>query len=219
MASPQQIAPLAIGLAVVILAWRIGVRVRRTIGRQPLRLRRLRVSAYFLPFALLMLFLGACRHPLSAVAQLAGIALGVGAATYSFRTSSWKLTRGSTSIHPTHSWARPSWRCSWAGCSIAPPPSTPPRARSPWRQSPSSRALSRSLQRDSCLASTLGRPGCCCAGTSAHPHPPRPRAAPNPSLNPGLATAGVVSRPGASRTIVAVPAYAARRRSRGWLEL
>ncbi len=94
MASPQQIAPLAIGLAVVILAWRIGVRVRRTIGRQPLRLRRLRVSAYFLPFALLMLFLGACRHPLSAVAQLAGIALGVGAATYSFRTSLLEVDQG-----------------------------------------------------------------------------------------------------------------------------
>ena len=38
---------------------------------------------------------------------------------------------------------------------------------------------------------------------------------PNHSLNPRLATAGSVSRACASRTIVAVPAYAARLRSRG----
>ena len=38
---------------------------------------------------------------------------------------------------------------------------------------------------------------------------------PNNSLNPRLATAGTVSRAGASRTIVAVPAYSARLRSRG----
>ena len=38
---------------------------------------------------------------------------------------------------------------------------------------------------------------------------------PNPSLNPRLATAGTVSRAGATRTIVAVPAYSARLRSRG----
>jgi len=38
---------------------------------------------------------------------------------------------------------------------------------------------------------------------------------PNNSLNLRLATAGTVSRAGASRTIVAVPAYSARLRSRG----
>ena len=38
---------------------------------------------------------------------------------------------------------------------------------------------------------------------------------PNNSLNPRLATAGTVSRAGASTTIVAVPAYSARLRSRG----
>jgi len=40
-------------------------------------------------------------------------------------------------------------------------------------------------------------------------------ATPNHSLNPRLATAGTVSRAGATRTIVAVPAYSARLRSRG----
>jgi hypothetical protein len=94
MPTPQQLAPYGIALAVVILLWRIGARVRRTIGRQRLQPRRVRFSAYFLPFAMVLLMLGASSHPWNAAAQFAGIALGVAAASYSIRTSRFEVVNG-----------------------------------------------------------------------------------------------------------------------------
>ena len=90
MASPHAISALPLAAASLLVAWRLAARVRRLIGRQPLRLWRVRLSAGLLPVALLVLLATAFAHPPNALALASGIALGIAAAGHSLRTTRWE---------------------------------------------------------------------------------------------------------------------------------
>lgn len=92
MPTPQAVAPYALAITAVVLVWRVGSRIRRSIGRQELKLRRVRFSAYLFPLVLLLLLSSAFAHPLNAVAQAAGMGLGILAARFSLRTTRFEVT-------------------------------------------------------------------------------------------------------------------------------
>jgi hypothetical protein len=92
MPNPQSVAHVAIAAAAVVLVWRVGTRLRRAIGRQEFHLRRARFSAYVLPVALLMLLAVAFAQPWHALAQAGGVGLGIAAARYSLRTTTFEVT-------------------------------------------------------------------------------------------------------------------------------
>jgi hypothetical protein len=92
MPTPQAIAPYAIAAGTVVLTWRIGIRLRRSVGRQELKLRRVRISAYLFPAALLLLLPSALVHPTNALAQAVGIGIGVLAARFSLGSTKFEVT-------------------------------------------------------------------------------------------------------------------------------
>ena len=94
MPTPQTVAPYAIGFAAIVLIWRVATRFRRSIGRQELHLRKLRISAYLLPVAMLLLFSSALMHPWNALAQAVGMTAGVLAARFSLSTTKFEVTPG-----------------------------------------------------------------------------------------------------------------------------
>jgi hypothetical protein len=91
----------------MFLVWRVGTRLRRSVGRQELKLRKVRFSAYLLPVALLLLLSSALVHPINAVALLLGAGAGVFAARYSLSTSKFEVTeRGHFyTLNPYVGWA------------------------------------------------------------------------------------------------------------------
>ena len=92
MPTPQTIAPYALAVAAVVLVWRVGVRLRRAVGRQQLKLWRVRLSAYLLPVGMLLLLSTAWVRPWNALAQGLGVGIGLLAARYSLRRTRFEVT-------------------------------------------------------------------------------------------------------------------------------
>lgn len=90
--TPQAVAPYAVAVATVVFVWRVGTRLRRSVGRQELRPGRVRFSACLLPVALLLLLTTALLHPWNAVFQAVGVGAGVLAARYSLGTTKFEVT-------------------------------------------------------------------------------------------------------------------------------
>jgi hypothetical protein len=95
------IPPLAlVGLAALV-AWRLYARMRRVIGRQLYRPARSWVSVILFPtLALLLLLAGGVAKPTTALAEVAGLVLGVALAVYGLRLTRFEDTPGGTFYTP-----------------------------------------------------------------------------------------------------------------------
>jgi hypothetical protein len=93
MSTPQTVSPYVIAVAAILLVWRVGIRLRRSSGRQHFRLHKLRVSAFLLPLLLLLLLLLSLSvHPINAVAQAIGVGTGGLISQYGLRTTKFEVT-------------------------------------------------------------------------------------------------------------------------------
>jgi hypothetical protein len=79
------------GIAALV-AWRLYTRTRRLVGRQRLTRVRPWISVCFFPLLLLGLLAGTFTHPARALAELAGVVIGVGLALYSLRVTRFETT-------------------------------------------------------------------------------------------------------------------------------
>ena len=70
---PSMFAMLGI---ITLVLWRVYSRVRRMVGRQTLRPRRLQITLVVFPLLLAMLMLTSLAHPLNALYVCAGAATG-----------------------------------------------------------------------------------------------------------------------------------------------
>ena len=91
MKSPHNFATLSVALSIaltgVIVIWQVSAQIRRSIGRQRLSVYRTLFSAYVLPVALTLLLVSAFEHPMNALAEAGGVAVGAYAARYALRTT------------------------------------------------------------------------------------------------------------------------------------
>jgi hypothetical protein len=93
MSTPHTVSPYVIAVAAILLFWRVGIRLRRSIGRQHFRLHKLKVSAFLLPLLLLLLLLlSVSVHPINAVAQAIGVGTGGLISQYGLRTTKFEVT-------------------------------------------------------------------------------------------------------------------------------
>lgn len=91
---PNTHIPLLASAGIIALvAWRIYTRVRRLVGRQRLSRFRPRVSVILFPLLILFLLLGSIAYPVVALAELAGVAVGIGLGIYGLRSTSFENTQ------------------------------------------------------------------------------------------------------------------------------
>lgn len=83
------IAILASG---VLIVWRLRIRVRRFISRQRLRPLRCWVSIAFFVVLVVALLIGSLNHPSQSMAELLGVAIGIGLAVYGLRVTTFEPT-------------------------------------------------------------------------------------------------------------------------------
>lgn len=79
-------------IAVPLIVWRMYSRIRRLVGRQPLRPWRSRIAMVVFPLLALAAGLGALRHPPSLAALAAGLAGGALLAVLALRLTSFEDT-------------------------------------------------------------------------------------------------------------------------------
>jgi hypothetical protein len=77
-------------VVVPLVIWRVYARIRRNIGRQPYRPKRLRGTAIFFALLALLAAAGAFRAPTALAALGAGIALAVPLGWWALRTTKWE---------------------------------------------------------------------------------------------------------------------------------
>ena len=82
---------VSFGIAALI-AWRIYARVRRMVGRQRLSNVRPWITVSLFPALIALLLLGSLPHPDSALALVAGVALGAGLGIYGLRLTKFEET-------------------------------------------------------------------------------------------------------------------------------
>jgi hypothetical protein len=79
-------------LIVILVAWRVYVRIRRMVGRQKSRVWRHWIAAILFPMLAVMVALPALRHPEALGALATGIAVGVALAIVGLRTTKFETT-------------------------------------------------------------------------------------------------------------------------------
>jgi hypothetical protein len=84
---------LATAGIIALVAWRIYTRVRRLVGRQRLSRFRPWVSVILFPLLILFLLLGSVAYPVVALAELAGVAIGIALGIYGLRSTSFENTQ------------------------------------------------------------------------------------------------------------------------------
>jgi hypothetical protein len=82
---------VSLGIAALI-AWRVYRRVRRMVGRQRLSNVRPWLTVSLFPTLIALLLLGSIPHPNSALALVAGVALGAGLGIYGLRLTKFEET-------------------------------------------------------------------------------------------------------------------------------
>ena len=89
---PISLPALMPALIAALIGWRLYRRVRRTIGRQPVRKTRLVITTIFFPLIVLLLALTGLRDPMLAAGLAAGVVIGIGLAWYGLRTTVFEST-------------------------------------------------------------------------------------------------------------------------------
>jgi hypothetical protein len=93
MAPPRiDLSLVAILASCVFVVWRVRARVRRFIGRQPIRPLRCWLTVSFFAVLVIGLLIGSPDHPAQSMAELLGVAIGVGLAVYGIRVTRFELT-------------------------------------------------------------------------------------------------------------------------------
>ena len=92
MAAPAHPSLLVGAGIAALIAWRIYARVRRMIGRQPLKTVRPWITVVLFPFLAAMLLLVSTAQPMRGGALLAGIAAGVAFGIYGLRLMKFEVT-------------------------------------------------------------------------------------------------------------------------------
>jgi len=93
MAPPRiDLSLVAILASCVFVVWRVRARVRRFIGRQPIRPLRCWLTVSFFAVLVIGLLIGSPDHPAQSMAELPGVAIGVGLAVYGIRVTKFELT-------------------------------------------------------------------------------------------------------------------------------
>ncbi len=87
--TPAQILP---ALIIPLVLWRVYSRVRRNIGRQPLRPRRLAGAVIFFSVVTALIALGATRYPSALAALGGGLALAVPLGLLGLRLTRFELS-------------------------------------------------------------------------------------------------------------------------------
>ena len=77
MTPPGNLPAYAYAGIALLVAWRIFMRVRRLVGRQRLRTWRLWLTLGVFPLLVLTLLAGSLRQPQTALAELAGVGVGI----------------------------------------------------------------------------------------------------------------------------------------------
>lgn len=90
---PISMPALMPALVAALIGWRMFRRVRRLIGRQPVRVTRLVMTAVFFPILLVLVSLSGLRDPLLFEAVAAGAAIGVGLALLGLRLTRFEVGR------------------------------------------------------------------------------------------------------------------------------
>lgn len=85
-------AQLAPAIVLPLIAWRVYIRIRRNIGRQPLQLRSLKRRIAIWSIILVVFAAFAVLHPLALAALAAGVVLSVGLAWLGIRYTSIEST-------------------------------------------------------------------------------------------------------------------------------
>lgn len=75
-----------------LIGWRMYRRIRRLIGRQPVRTKRLVMTMVFFPILVVLLGLTGLRDPLLPMGLAAGVAIGVALAYVGLRTTVFEAT-------------------------------------------------------------------------------------------------------------------------------
>ena len=83
---------VAILASFVFVVWRVRARVRRFIGRQPIRPLRCWLTVAFFAVLVIGMLIGSPDHPGQSMAELLGVAIGVGLAVYGIRVTKFELT-------------------------------------------------------------------------------------------------------------------------------
>jgi hypothetical protein len=92
--TPNTHIPLLASASIIALvAWRIYTRVRRLVGRQQLSRFRPWVSVILFPLLILFLLLGSVAYAAGALAELAGVAIGIALGIYGIRSTSFENTQ------------------------------------------------------------------------------------------------------------------------------
>jgi hypothetical protein len=92
---------LATAGIIALIAWRIYTRVRRLVGRQRLSRVRPWVSVILFPLLIFFLLLGSVAYPAVALAELAGVAIGIGLGIYGLRSTSFENTQAGLYYTPS----------------------------------------------------------------------------------------------------------------------
>ena len=79
-------------LIVILIAWRLYVRIKRMVGRQKSRVWRHWIAAILFPLLAVMVGLPALLHPMAIGALALGLAVGVGLAIFGLRTTKFETT-------------------------------------------------------------------------------------------------------------------------------
>ena len=87
--SPHTLVPIAIG---ALLLWRVTRRVRRLVGRQPVRPGRLAFTLVFFPLIVVLLGLGGLRDPETLLGLGCGLALGAIIGVVGLRMTRYDVT-------------------------------------------------------------------------------------------------------------------------------
>lgn len=86
---PSALVSIAV---VALIAWRLYRKVRRMVGRQPLRIGRAWLTVVFFPVILGLLALTALVAPMNGLALLAGGAIGAGLGVWGLRLTRFEAT-------------------------------------------------------------------------------------------------------------------------------
>src|SRR5438105_7812055 len=94
MAIPASIQPYIVAAVGVLIALRIYVRLRRAVGRQRYSTTRNWIQVVLYPLVAALLLVAAFVHPLNAMSEVAGLAIGAALGLYSLRRTRFESANG-----------------------------------------------------------------------------------------------------------------------------